>query len=452
MLNGVITIGLDKTQAVYLKKRIILSNIIALIGIPTAFTYFLFYFFYFPPVIPHISIAILLLALVPLLNSIHWNLLSRLLLCMVIIVLVSVLHGFAVQKGNPPSTSFMLFNFTLTFAPWLVIDLKERALLFLTVSFNFFIILNQQWFIDFFETDYSNELFSRAFFVTFLIISAVSLSNVLMYVLNNRIHIFEQENLQLVQNLQLNNQLLDQQKSNLSLKIDELNKEKEENGQKTWLSDRLNRVTQILQNIDNQQNTLNKVLSEMSRTLEAGMSIIYQYQSEPEKKLDLVAAFAPSAFQLEQVTFLPGEGLVGQCAIEMKTKVLEISQIEDYEISSGLGETKPNGLIFVPAISQDKLQAVIEVAFINPLKAIQIEYLEVVGKIIGNWIYNQNINKQTQELLKNSQQQAELLARQEEDLRRNFEELKLTQEEMQRRENEYREIIESLRLELAKQN
>lgn len=451
MLKRFTNLGISSSQPIFLQKKIFFSNVLVLVGIPTATAYLIFYMFFFPPLIPYLITALVLLISVSVFNIFHWHLASRLLLCSVIILLDSIIHGFAVKKGQEPLSALLLFNFTLTLLPWLVIDIKEKFLLILALIFNVLLILNQQWFIDFFETDYPNDLFKQGFFITFLLISAVGLSNVLMLVLNYRVFLSEENNHQLVEDLEKKNRLLDQQKNELSIRINELNHQKTENEHKTWLSERLNRVTSILQSHENQQNTLDKILSEVAKTVQANMGIIYKMQETPEPQLHFAAAFAPNSDKIKEQVFLLGEGLLGQCALEMKVILLNISQLDNYLISSGLGQAKPKTVVLIPAISQDKIQGVMEIASLGVLQAIQLEYLEVVGKILGNWLYNQHINLTTQKLLMNTQEQAKMLRTQEEEMRQSFEELRIIQEEMQRREDEYRKIIASLQMELENQ-
>ena len=57
-----------------------------------------------------------------------------------------------------------------------------------------------------------------------------------------------------------------------------------------------------------------------------------------------------------------GEGLVGQCAYG-KQHILLTNEPSDYiEITSGLGGSKPQNILVLPIVFENKIKAVIEIA------------------------------------------------------------------------------------------
>jgi GAF domain-containing protein len=101
-----------------------------------------------------------------------------------------------------------------------------------------------------------------------------------------------------------------------------------------------------------------------------------------------------------------GFGLIGQCAYEMDY-IYRTEIPEDYvTITSGiLGDQKPQSILLVPLISNEKLQGVIEFASIEPeIPELTIRFLKELGEIIARTIFNLRVNQRTEQLLKESQQ------------------------------------------------
>ena len=107
-----------------------------------------------------------------------------------------------------------------------------------------------------------------------------------------------------------------------------------------------------------------------------------------------VATYAYNRKKYVNQEFKIGHGLIGECAYEMD--YLYRTEIpDDYTtITSGiLGEQKPQSILLVPLVTDEKLQGVIEFASIkNEIPDQTIRLLKELGEIIARTIFNLRVN------------------------------------------------------------
>ncbi len=121
--------------------------------------------------------------------------------------------------------------------------------------------------------------------------------------------------------------------------------------------------------------------------------------------------------------FQPGEGLLGRAVVEKRPqKIVDVP--EGYlKVGSGLGAGLPRHLLIVPAASDELVNAVIELGFIHPLDEQKLEFLHQISEPVGVAVKSALYREHLQELLNETQQQAEELQAQSEELRVSNEEL-----------------------------
>jgi signal transduction histidine kinase len=120
-----------------------------------------------------------------------------------------------------------------------------------------------------------------------------------------------------------------------------------------------------------------------------------------------------------------GDGLLGQAALENRT--IHVRDVPDgyFEVSSATGRSKARELIVVPAAADGIVHAVVELGFFRPIEAADRELLERVSEALGVAVRASRDRTRLEDLLAETQRQAEELQTQQEELRVSNEELEV---------------------------
>ncbi|HEY2380756.1 MAG TPA: response regulator [Terriglobia bacterium] len=192
--------------------------------------------------------------------------------------------------------------------------------------------------------------------------------------------------------------------------------------EQNWLRDGQNRLGAHMQGEQVLHALGDKVIRFLSEYLNAQVGAIYVRSEEgvferfASYALDL--ALAPGNERI-----LPGAGLSGQVIKDRRAFVLKELPADYMRISSTLGNSKPAALIVVPALAEGEVEAVIELGFITETDALDVNFLELVGESIGMAVRASKYRTRLEELLEETQRQADELQAQSEELRVSNEEL-----------------------------
>ena len=163
------------------------------------------------------------------------------------------------------------------------------------------------------------------------------------------------------------------------------------------------------------------VLSFLARYLDVTVGALYVVQ---DSKLRRIAEFGWDKDRLNSDRLLEiGEGLVGQAALERRVVRLDNLPQGYLKVSSTLGSTDAASLLIFPVEDSGMLNAVLEVAFLRPLRDEDSELLNRVGGNIGSAIEAARYRQRLQRMLAETQQLNEELQVQQEELRAANEEL-----------------------------
>jgi PAS domain S-box-containing protein len=156
--------------------------------------------------------------------------------------------------------------------------------------------------------------------------------------------------------------------------------------------------------------------------------------NEQDQIIENISTYAYNREKYLKQSYKIEEGLIGQ-AIYENAMIYRKNIPDDYmTISSGiLGEQKPKCILIQPLTADEKVQGVIEIAFLSediPEKTISL--IKELKEIIGQTIFNNRANFTTKKLLEDSQKLTEQLKKNEEELRKNAHQMELTQNELQK--------------------
>lgn len=173
------------------------------------------------------------------------------------------------------------------------------------------------------------------------------------------------------------------------------------------------------------------VLKKLIEYINVVQGVLFLYD-EDKKTLSVLSTYAYARAKYLPGQYSLGEGLVGECAFERAIVYRTEIPPEYVTISSGiLGDQKPQSLLLVPLITEEKLQGVLEFASLRPeFGKREIRFLQEVGEIIARTIFNLRVSHTTEELLRESQQLTHELRENEEKLRQSAEEMQQTHEEL----------------------
>ena len=207
---------------------------------------------------------------------------------------------------------------------------------------------------------------------------------------------------------------------------------KSEDEQRHWVAQGLAKFGEILRaNNDDMAELSYNIISQLVKYVGANQGGIYLLAEDEEgrKVYEMKACYAYERRKFVDKFINLGEGLVGACAKEGKTVNLKKVPDTYLSITSGLGHANPKFLLLVPLKFNEETHGVLEIASFNEFKPHAVEFIEKVAESIASTIANVKINIRTAMLLRDSQEQAEMLASQEEEMRQNMEELQATQED-----------------------
>ena len=154
-----------------------------------------------------------------------------------------------------------------------------------------------------------------------------------------------------------------------------------------------------------------------------GAQVGVMYLSDEDQTLRLSGSYAFANRRRLSTEFKPGEGLVGQAALEKES--ISISDVpHDYVcVSSGLGEARPRYLLATPILLDGQVKGVLELGTLAKFDKTQTELLKLVCENIAIAVNSAEVRQKVRGLLKKSLHQAEELQAQQEELRASNEEL-----------------------------
>ncbi|MBA5637977.1 response regulator [Duganella sp. LX20W] len=199
-------------------------------------------------------------------------------------------------------------------------------------------------------------------------------------------------------------------KDNINEMIRNLKDTTLKNAQQDWLKTNLARFTRLLQGQRDLQAVTKLILSELAPLVSAHHGVFYMMDSqEADARLRMIASYGYRSSRKLPTSFLPGEGLVGQCALE-KARIWLTDVPRDYiVVSSGLGAAPPTNIVVLPILFEQQVKAVIEIASLDRFTETHLSFLDQLMESIGVVLNTIEANSRTESLLTQSQSLAQEL-------------------------------------------
>jgi signal transduction histidine kinase/HAMP domain-containing protein/ActR/RegA family two-component response regulator len=192
-----------------------------------------------------------------------------------------------------------------------------------------------------------------------------------------------------------------------------------QNIEQDWLKTNSERFTRMLQGHRDLKTVSAMILSDLASLVNAQHGAFYSMTEASDAgvaSLELRAAYGFEERRNLSTTFRLGDGLVGQCAKEGK-RILLTEVPHDYvRINSGLGAGTPLTVIVLPILFEGSVRAVIELASFSAFSPIHLAFLDQLTENVGLVLHTIQANALTDNLLEQSQSQAEELRAQQEEL------------------------------------
>ncbi len=218
-----------------------------------------------------------------------------------------------------------------------------------------------------------------------------------------------------------------QLKDNLNQMIFNLRETTQKNNEQDWLKTNLARFSSKMQGQKNLDSLSRLIMSELTPLVSAHHGAFFLMDTDNHVPvLRLANTYAYRERKGIPNRFRPGEGLVGQCALEKSTILLTQVPHDYIQISSGLGEAPPLNIMIIPILFEGEVKAVIELASFHSFSSIHQIFLDQLSESIGVVVNMIMANMRTEELLQQSQGLAEELQNQSKELTQQQDTLKST--------------------------
>jgi two-component system chemotaxis sensor kinase CheA len=207
---------------------------------------------------------------------------------------------------------------------------------------------------------------------------------------------------------------------------------KQEIEEQNWLKTKFAEITIMYQGIQDLETLAQNFMNKVTHVIGASYGVFYIANQDKEGTyLAKLASFAANDTVMGAKRVRFGEGLLGQCAAEKRTILLDQIPNDYIKISSGLGDASPRSVIILPVQFEGKLVAVMEWASFERIDSIHETLLQQTLHYLGITINRIQGHMKIQELLIESQTLSEELQSQSEELQIQQEELKTINEELE---------------------
>jgi signal transduction histidine kinase/DNA-binding response OmpR family regulator/HAMP domain-containing protein len=245
-------------------------------------------------------------------------------------------------------------------------------------------------------------------------------------------------------------------KDNINEMIRNLKEQTLKNAEQDWLKTNLARFSRMLQGERDLTTVSNLIMSELAPLVNAQYGVFYvAKREENETVLELAASYGAENREQLKPAFQLREGLVGQAAADKRPILLKNAPADFVRIGSGLGHAAPANVNILPALFEDDVKAVIELASFSEFNETHQSFLDQLMESVGIVLNTIAATMRTEGLLKQSQLLTQELQARQTELTTKQEELHATNEELQEKaqllENEKKQVeAKNLEIDMAR--
>src|SRR5476651_1896933 len=143
-------------------------------------------------------------------------------------------------------------------------------------------------------------------------------------------------------------------KDNLNTMIDNLRLTTDRNTEQDWLKTNLAKFTNMLQGQRDLGTVGRLLLTELTPLVNAQLGVIYQVESEETQTMRLLSAYADDGATPHQQIVQFGEGLIGQCAMDKRQRLVSDIPTDAVSINSALLRVVPKNLVVLPVLFENQ--------------------------------------------------------------------------------------------------
>lgn len=206
-----------------------------------------------------------------------------------------------------------------------------------------------------------------------------------------------------------------------------------------WMSDQLTAMSIALQETTDLPSLCKVFVNRLSVMLEMQYAAIFVINREEAfERIYSYAGTGNNGDSSGPEVIEPGEGLVGQCALDQRLNIVKALPEDYISIHSGLGRAAPKFAVIAPIVFENKTVAVLEIAALTHWAAYHYKLLNELLTMMGVTVNSVMTRMEIQRLLQDSQIINEELQVQSEELQSQSEEMQMQTEELQ---SQTRELI-----------
>lgn len=228
---------------------------------------------------------------------------------------------------------------------------------------------------------------------------------------------------------------------------DSIQEAEKKDKERNWIVTGVAEIGEILRTHNELEPLGDAVIAYITNKINAIQGAFYVVNDDDRENvfIEMKSSYAYHKKKHLKASYKFAEGLVGQSAIEQDT-LLRTEIPGDYvTVTSGLlGDQKPNCILIVPLITNEKVYGVVEFAGFEKFNPGQVKFVQEISLITARTVFNIKVNERTRRLLSESQKMSQELQQQQEVLQQNAEEMEATQEELKRANNQLEEQVEEV--------